>query len=208
MRDIVLVGAGGHARSVVDSIEGAGELRITGFVDNDPSCEYRGYRVVGSDEDLPSLLEGGIALAAVCVGFLGAGDTRARLADKLREIGFALPAVVDPSAAVAKDALVGEGAFIGKCAAVNSSARIGGLAIVNSGAVVEHDCAIGECSHVSVNAAVCGGSSIGSRTLVGAGATVIQGVRVGNGCTVGAGAVVLADVPDGSTVVGVYNGRQ
>lgn len=85
-----------------------------------------------------------------------------------------LPNIVDPSAVIADDAVMGEGIFVGKRAVVNAAAHIGDLCIINTGAIVEHDCDVGNYSHISVGSVLCGGVRVGQRTLIGANATVIQ----------------------------------
>lgn len=206
MKKLVLIGAGGHARSVVDSLAAVGEYEIVGFIDRDV-VSYRGIRTIGRDEDLPKLYESGVQHAFVCVGYLGKGRQREAISQMLLDLGFELATVIDPSAAIADDAEIGRGSFVGKLAVVNANASIGPMSIINSGAVVEHDCKVGDFSHVSVNATLCGGVVVGEAAFVGAGATVVQGVTLGNRSIVGAGSVVLTDVPASKTVVGVHDGR-
>ncbi len=204
---ILVVGGGGHARSVMDAISASGVYEIAGIVDPDSSASYLGHTVLGSDDDLFDLHESGFEVAAIGVGYLGGGDgSRARVYKRLLEVGFELPNIVDPTAAVAADVVLGEAAFVGKLAVINTAAVVGDGAIINSGAVVEHDCAIGQLAHVSVNATLCGGVTVGEGAMIGAGATVIQGVRIGKNAIVGAGSVVLRDVPEATTVVGVFHG--
>lgn len=206
---LVVVGGGGHARSVIDAIEALGTWGVEGIVDPNPHASYKEYSVLCSDDGLSELYEKGLRAAALGIGFLGGvNGPREKILKLLHGIGFNLPAVVDPTAVLAADAEVREAAFVGKLAIVNSSACVGAASIINSGAVVEHDCFVGELAHVSVNATLCGGVSIGRGAFVGAGATVIQGVSVGEGAIVGAGTVVLRNVPAREVVVGVYDGKR
>lgn len=202
---ILLIGCGGHAKSVVDSIEAAGRYDIAGFVGTpeEQGFTYRGYRVLGTDADLPAIHASGVRYAALCVGYLGEGRLRDRLTTAVKDIGFTLPAIIDSTAVVAMDAVIGEGTFIGKKAVVNAAATLGRLAIVNTAAVVEHDCRVGDFSHIAVGATLCGGVTVGEHTLVGAGATVLQGVTVGDNARVGAGATVLTHIADDTTAVGI-----
>lgn len=206
MSQIVLVGAGGHARSIVDSILADGANEVVGFVDSKP-CSYRGVTTVGDDSCLPKLYRSGVTHAFVCLGYLGVGDRRQQIALRLKQIGFELATIIDPAAVVASDASIGPGSFVGKQAVVNANATVGEMAIINTAAVVEHDCKVGGYAHVSVNATLCGGVCIGEAALIGAGAVVLQGINVGRGAIVGANATVLVDVDDGAKAVGVHNGR-
>lgn len=202
---IILCGCEGHARSVIDTIEAAGVYQIAGFTDRnaDNDLEYRGYRVLGTDDNLPALYASGIRNACVCVGYLGKGYVRERLYERLKEIGFALPAIVDPTAAIASDAQIGEGTFVGKNAVVNSNASVGKMVILNTASVIEHDCAVGDFCHVAVAAVVCGGSSVGRRAFVGANATIIQCIEVEENVTIGAGSVVKKNLKEGVFINGM-----
>ncbi len=204
MEKILLLGSGGHAKSVADAILQEGSFEIAGFVDNacKESFAYRGYTIIGSDEDLEVLFKSGIRNAFVCVGYLGRGRVRNRLYGLLKNIGFTLPVIMDSSAVLASDAQVGEGTFIGKGAIVNANAVIGKMAILNTASVVEHDCRIGDFSHVAVAGVVCGGAQIGENTLIGANATLLQNISIGDNVIIGAGSVVTKNVEHNSLVIG------
>jgi UDP-perosamine 4-acetyltransferase len=201
---ILLVGCGGHARSVADSAL-AGGLRIAGFVAQNGAAAFscRGIGTIGHDDDLPGLRARGYGEAFVSIGYLGRGTGRQEIAGRLARLGFGAARIIDPTAAVSEDAEVSAGVFVGKNAVVNAAAAVGDHAIVNSGAIVEHDCRVGAFSHIAVGAVLGGGAHIGSGCLIGAHATVLQGLSVGDGAVVGAGAVVTEDIPPGAVAVGV-----
>lgn len=196
MEDIILLGMGGHARSVVDSIEQAGKYRIMGFLDREEMQGkfYRDYPVLGMDADMERYFEKGVKNAFVTVGFMGHGDVRERLFQELKDIGYTLPDIIDDTAIISDHAKLGEGVFVGKKAVINAETEIGDMCIVNTGAVIEHDCKTGKFSHISVGSILCGGVKVGTATLVGANATVIQGVKIGDGCIIGAGMTVRRNV--------------
>lgn len=206
MQDIILLGAGGHARSVVDSIESGGLYDIYGFLDRGCKTEkiYCGYQILGTDDLLEEYYRKGIKNAFVTVGYMGSGEVRNRLYNRLKTLGFNIPVIVDKTAVVAKDALIGEGAFIGKTAVINSAVRIGNMCIVNTGAIIEHDCVIEDFSHVSVGSVLCGNVRIGRASFVGANATIIQGKSIGSKCIIGAGAIVRKNVEDN---IMIYDGK-
>ena len=147
---------------------------------------------------MPELFLQGIHNAAIGIGFLGRSNLRSVLYSRLKEIGYNLPVVCDPSAIIASDVPIGEGTFIGKGAILNTASRVGKMCIVNTGAIIEHDCQIDDFSHISVGTVLCGGVSIGTEVFVGANATVIQGRKVANGCIVGAGEVIKKNVTNGN----------
>lgn len=201
MKDkIILLGCGGHAKSVIDAIEAAGKYQIAGMIDSiyPNDFEYRGYKVIGCDEQLQEIYDSGICYAFVCVGFLGIGRIRNRLYNELKRIGFVLPVIMDPSAVLARDVIIGEGCFVGKRAVINSHASIGAMSIINTAAVVEHDCIIGDFCHIAVSSVSCGSVYIGNNSFVGANATIIQGINVGDNAIIGAGSLVIKDVEEGA----------
>lgn len=203
-KKIVLLGSGGHACSVIDTLEELDEYSIVGFSDIKPSS-YRGYDVICNDDGLDRLFDEGIQFAFITVGFMGKSNLREKLYKKLKDIGFYIPTIIDKTATIAKDVEIGEGSFIGKNCVVNSAAKIGVNVIINSGAIIEHECTVGDFSHVAVGACVCGQSNIGKSCLIGANATVIQGLSIGDNCIIGAGSTVLSVVPENATVYGIVH---
>ena len=196
MEDIVLVGFGGHGKSVADCIERQGKFHIVGYTDLQSQSDCM-YPHLGSDEALNALYQSGVHNAAVCIGYLGKGEVREKLFRKLKEIGYNLPIIIDPSAVVSKAAELGAGTFVGKLAVVNAGAKIGKMAIINTKALVEHDCIVGDFTHIAVGAVLCGEVSVGEASLVGANATIIQLRRLGDRVIVGAGSVVTKDIESG-----------
>lgn len=192
MKKIIVIGSGGHAKSLVDTIEKRGEYEIVGCVVNDGVEWKEGIScpIVGNDDDLEELFAQGIRYAAVGIGYLGKENPRRRLYMRLKEIGFELPVICDYSAIISDRAEIGEGSFVGKGAVVNAGAKIGRCCIINTGAIVEHDCRIGDFSHISVSAILCGSVEVEEDCFIGANATVIQNRRIGSQCIVGAGETV------------------
>lgn len=206
MEDIILIGIGGHAKGIVDIIEKQDRYHIVGFVNkNGENKYYKEYEVIGDDNDLETFyLENGVKQAFISIGYMGDSDLREKLYERLKSIGYHLPIIIDQTAAIAENVLIGEGTFIGKNAVVNANAKIGRMCIINDGAIIEHDCSVGDFSHVAVGAVVCGMSKIGERSFVGANATVIQCVDVGNCVIIGAATVVLSDIKDNTTIYGIW----
>jgi len=200
--DILIVGAGGHGKVVLDIIRSAGQHRPVGFLDADPGrigANIHGLDVLGQINLLPKLKSK--ARGAI----VAIGDNRTRLiyAEKLRQEGFELVSAVHPRATVASTAKLGTSVVVSAGAVVGADAAIEDCVIVNSLAIVEHECHIAKGAHICPAAALAGRVSIGETAFIGLGSRIIQCLSVGRGAVVGAGAVVIADVPDFSTVVGV-----
>ncbi len=201
---IILIGCGGHAVSVADSIRQSGQYEIAGYIEREGFRETGslGIPVLGTDSDLEAVFDAGIHAAFVTIGYMGKGTVRDRIYERLKQIGYRIPSIIDPSAILAQGLRIGEGTFIGKRAVVNSNSRIGRMCIVNTGAIVEHDNEIGAFSHIAVGSVLCGDVKIGRRALIGANAVVIQGTRIGDGAIVGAGTTVRHDIESGQVFYG------
>ena len=203
MEKIVLVGYGGHGKSVADTIQRTKKYHIVGYTELQeiPNAEYP---YLGTDEKLPELYAEGVTYAAVAVGFMGKGKLRDKLFDTLKEIGFELPVLSDPSAVISESAKLGEGTFVGKNTVINADAEIGKMTIINTGAIVEHECRVEDFSHVAVGAIICGQSYVADHVLVGAGSVLIQNVRVGKNAVIGAGTTVIRDVSENAVYYGIH----
>lgn len=188
MEDIILIGFGGHAKSVADCIERQKKYRIVGYTELTELSSK--YPYLGTDDVLKEYFIKGIKNVVICQGYLGKGNIRERIYGLVKEIGFALPVIVDPSSIVSESAVVGEGTFIGKGTIINAEANVGKMCIINTKALIEHECVVGDFSHVAVGATICGQVEIGERAFIGANATVIQCRKVGEGKVVPAGATV------------------
>lgn len=202
---LVLIGGGGHCRSVLDAAVHMGTFEEIVITDQLilPEKQIMGFRVAGDDSLLPQLFQAGFHEAFISVGSIKSTELRNRLYQKACGIGFKFPNIVDPSAVVSGDAVLGEGIFIGKRTVINAGVRIEDMAIINTGAVIEHECYVGKFSHISVSAVVCGGCHIGDSVFIGANATVIQEINIGSNSIIGAGSLVLKDI----NPMSVYTGR-
>lgn len=197
MKKLVLLGAGGHCESVLDSLLLTHEYEdivLLGTADQVGKF-IQGCPVVGTDEDLGPLHQKGYAYAFVSVGSIKSTSLRRSLLEKAVQNRYQLVNILDPSARVAFSVRFGRGIFVGKNAVINANAVIEDMVIINTGAVVEHDCSVGKFSHISVGAVLCGGVLVGQDCLVGANATVLQGREISSGSIIGAGQVVKAAGP-------------
>ena len=200
---ILLLGNGGHCRSVMDTILSLGSYDEIGIVEKSGTFETdEGMLLIGTDDDLPFLFNDGWTNAVITVGSVGNTRVREKLYSNLKEIGFYLPTIVDPSAIVSVRANVEEGTFIGKRAIVNTGTSIGKCAIINSGAIIEHDCTIGQFTHVSPGATICGEVYVGNYSHIGAGSSVRQQIRIGERSLIGVGSVVVGNIPDNVVAYG------
>lgn len=202
-RKLMIFGASGHAKVVIDVVEKQGHVRPHILADDNPELHgqlFYGYRVIGGRQELQSrYAEGGMQ----CLVAIGSNHNRAELALWLQAHGFILAApAVHPSVQIARGVGIAAGSVLMAGCVINSDTTIGSNVIVNTGATVDHDCVIGDAAHIAPGATLCGNVRVGMETLVGAGAVIHPNITIGRNVVVGAGATVLRDVPDGKTVVG------
>ena len=203
---VVGLGAGGHAKVVLEAIVAGGRYEVVALLD--PREELwgttlLGVPVVGDDAGLSRHYDAGVTFAFVGVGAATGTATRRRLYEHLDSRGFDIVSVFHPLAAISPSARISRGATVLAGAVVNADASVGVNAIVNTGAIVEHDCRLGDHVHVASGARLAGGVIAGDGVQIGIGATVIQGITIGHAAVVGAGAVVVRDVEPGVVVGGV-----
>jgi len=167
-QQMLLVGGGGHCKSVIDVIEQEGKFSIAGIIDKKEliGTKVLGYEVIGCDDDLASLFQE-YQIALVTVGQVYSNTVRVKLYKLLKKIGYTLPSVVSSLAYVSKYASVGEGSIVMHHALVNAHANIGYNCIINSKSLVEHDAVICEHCHISTAAVVNGNTRIEANSFLG-----------------------------------------
>jgi UDP-perosamine 4-acetyltransferase len=203
---VIGLGAGGHARVVIEVLRAVGNFDVIGLLDSNVELwdqTILGVKVLGDDTQLAAVYQRGVQTAFLGVGSVGSMEGRRRLFEKARAHGFELARAIHPLAVISPSAELGEGPTVMASAVINAAARLGDNVIINTGAVVEHDCVIGHHVHVATAAALAGEVRVGEDTHIGLGARVLQGIKIGRRVIVGAGAVVVRDVPDDVAVMGV-----
>jgi len=200
----VILGAGGHARVVLDAMRSRGLVLPECALDSGKAgASIDGIPVGGGDELLPLLAERGITHFIVGIGGLGTSLLRPQLWEKAVRAGLAPLGVVHAEALVAESASVGAGAQILARAVVNAGACVGKGSIVNTSAVVEHDCRVGDFCHLAPMSCLGGGVSVGDNSHIGLAAVVREYRKIGFSTVVGTGAAVVSDLPDRCMAVGV-----
>ena len=203
-RPVIVVGAGGHAKVVIDALLASGR-QVIGCTDLDSARHGRsvlGVLIIGDDEALRQHPRDAVDVV-VGVGGTRGEPLRRSIHERLRAQGWQLTTVIHPASTIAHGATMGMGAQVFARAVVQADAWIGEGAIVNTGAIVEHDARVGEFSHVAPGALICGSVRIGAGVHVGAGATVLQNLDLGPGVIVGAGALVTRSFDGSVTLLGV-----
>ncbi len=201
---VIILGAGGHAKVLIEALLKSGNL-IAGIVDPDPKLagvEILGVPVLGGDDVVNEFPPSEIQLVNG-LGSVGLPFKRQQIFERFKGMGYKFATVVHPSAVVASDVELGEGAQVMAGAVIQPGCCIGINCIINTRASVDHDCIIGDHVHIAPGVTMSGIIKIGSDSHIGTGATLIQGISIGIGCLIAAGAVVIKDIADGAMVRGV-----
>ena len=201
---IIVIGAGGHAGVLVDSLKAAG-VTPNGITDPDPprpgADEFHGISYFGDDSELKHYPPEEVSLVNG-VSSPNSPEEHRSIYCKFKEKGYGFHDVIHPESVCSKNVDKGEGVQILASATVQTGVTLGNNLIVNTGASVDHDCQIGHHCHIAPGAVLSGDVKVENNVHIGTGAAIIQGIRIGQGAMVGAGAVVTEDVAPDTIVVG------
>jgi sugar O-acyltransferase (sialic acid O-acetyltransferase NeuD family) len=201
--NIILIGAGGHARACIDVIEQHGQYQIAGLVGKreEMYAQHLGYSVISVDNNLVELAMI-YQYAFIAVGQILSADTRICLYRQAIELGFKLPTIIAPTAYVSRHAIIGAGTVVMHGAIVNAGAKVGDNCIINTRSLIEHDVTVESHSHISTGAILNGGVKVGGGCFVGSGSVVKEGISVGKNSVVGMGLSVRHNLADDAYFIG------
>ena len=201
-KNLILVGGGGHCKSVIDVAESAG-YNILGVLDmpEEVGKSVLDYKVIGTDDDIPQYADK--AEFIITVGFIKNPAIRVRIYNKVNEAGGKLATIVASTAHVSRYASLGEGTVVMHQAVVNAGAHVGANCIINTFCNVEHDAVIGDQCHISTGSMVNGDCKVGERVFIGSQSVLANGITVGDDIIIGAGSVVRKSISE----KGVYAGN-
>ena len=205
MKDIVIIGAGGHAKVVADIILKRKQLlgdkvNIIGFLDD--NLEKIQYDTIFG---IPILGGTNLVEKFKCKNYeyiiaVGNNFLRRKIVDMHSDVKYYT--AIHPESIIGNEVQIGEGTVVMANTVINSYTKVGKHCILNTSCVIEHDNFIESYVHISPNATLCGNVSINRYSWIGAGATIIQNKKIGEKVIVGAGSVVTRDVKDNYTVIG------
>lgn len=203
-KKILLIGGGGHCKSVLDSTLKLNKYEKIGIIDKMENIgkNIMGTPIVGCDEDLPRLIREGYKYAFITIGSIGNPFIRIKLFDLLIKIGYEIPTIIDPSASVSEFSEIEKGVFIGKNSIVNAETVIEKAAIINSGSIIEHECKIEKFSHIAPGAVLGGSVTIKENSHIGSNSVIKQGIIIGENSIIGMGSVVLKNINSNSMAYG------
>lgn len=202
MKPLILIGGGGHCKSVIEVAESAG-YTILGVLDmpEEVGKEILSTKVIGTDDDIPAYVDK--AEFVITVGFIKNPNTRIKLYNKVKETGGKLATVIASSAHVSKYAKIGEGTVVMHQAFVNAGAKVGNNVILNTFTNIEHDAVIGDQCHISTGTMVNGDCKVGNNCFIGSQSVLANGITIGDDIIVGAGSLVRKSISE----KGIYSGN-
>lgn len=205
-RGCVILGAGGHARVVLDCLEAVESIEAICILDADSKLwgkEIFGIPIRGDDGLLGKMNNEKIGLFFVGIGSVKETTMRQKIFEKGLAAGLQSFVLIHPKAICSRRVEVGQGSLVCAGAILNPGAIVGENVIVNTGAIVDHDCHIESHAHIAPGVTLSGNVWVQQGAHVGTGASVRQGIVIGKGAVVGAGAVVVNDVAPNTLVKGI-----
>ena len=204
MGKIILIGGGGHCKSIIDTIQSTNEYEIVGILDTKEKVGnyINNIKIISDDSILSDLLNNNVKNAFICAGSVSNNINRINIYNNLKKIGFHIPNIIDKSTILSRNIVMGHGNFVGKGCIINSNSKIGNNCIINTGCIIEHDCIINDFVHMAPGATLSGGICIGYNSHVGTNCTIIQNIRIGSNTMIGAGSVVVRNIGDNKKAYG------
>lgn len=202
MKDLILIGGGGHCKSVLEAAESVG-YNILGVLDmpEEVGKQILSTKVIGTDDDITAYVDK--AEFVITVGFIKNPSTRIHIYNKVKEVGGKLATIIASTAYVSKYAEIGEGTVVLHQAFVNAGAKVGNNVILNTATNVEHDAVIGDHCHISTGTMVNGDCKVGERCFIGSLSVLANGINIGDDIIVGAGSLVRKSISE----KGIYSGN-
>jgi sugar O-acyltransferase (sialic acid O-acetyltransferase NeuD family) len=200
---IILIGGGGHCKSVIDVIEKQNKFKIAGIVDvkEKQDSDVLGYKIIASDEELPQLISK-YKNVCITVGQIKSPAARIALYLQAKKLNAVFPIIISPTAYVSKHANINEGTIIMHGCIINAGVTIGVNCILNTGSLLEHEAIVGNHCHVSTNACINGQVVLGNEIFVGSSSVINNNIQVASNVIIGSGSVVNKNI----TVSGIYAG--
>jgi len=197
MKQIILIGAGGHCVSCVDVIEMQRKFKIVGLIDNKKKNFLLNYKIIGRDKELKKFSKK-IQYALITAGHIKNSKIREKLFKKVSNYGFKFPSIISPLSYVSKHAIIGEGTIVMHGSIINAGVKIGKNCIINSKSLIEHDVVIEDHCHISTRSTVNGNVMIKKNSFVGSCSIIKQNLKIGKNCFINANLFLKKNLKDNS----------
>jgi sugar O-acyltransferase (sialic acid O-acetyltransferase NeuD family) len=203
LKNLVLIGGGGHCKSCIEVVHSTTAYKIIGIVDSTlpVGTHIMGYPVLGDDTLIPSLIQQDYVFL-ISIGKLNTFSPRQKIFDTIKGLGGAFATIIASTAYVSSHATIGEGSIIMHGAFLNVDAVIEQNCIINTRAIIEHDTRVKSHSHISTHVVLNGGVEIGSDCFIGSGSVVLHKTKIADNVIVGSHSTVVKDLLEATTYVG------
>lgn len=204
MKDIVIIGGGGHAKVIASLLKIHPGWNPIGYLDIADQGYLLDLPYLGTDEILSQLIrDQKVTNAVIGIGQIESPESRIRIVQRIKKTGIHFPAIIAKSALVDDTVVVGDGTVIMNGAIIQSETRIGNYSIVNTGVTIDHDCRIGDFVHIAPGSNLSGAVHVGNNVLVGIGACVVQELHIADNVIIAAGAAVANSLLEPGTYTGL-----
>ena len=201
MKDIILIGGGGHCISCIDVIEQEKLYRIKGIIQKNLNNKTNilGHQVIGIDLDLQKIVKKNTNIL-ITTGQIKSPKIRIKLFNLAESLGAKFPTIISSKSYHSKYSKINQGTILMHYSIVNANVKIGKNCIINSKSLIEHDVVIGDHVHISTGAILNGGVEIGSGSFVGSGVIIKEGVKIGKNVVIGAGKTILKNISNNKVI--------
>ena len=200
--DVIIIGAGGHARVIYEILSCGYTFNVVAFIDcykHGSDEQIMDVPLLGDHKIVPELIERGISS---CIIAVGDNKTRALYYEKFLSLNMEIINAIHPSSNIAHYVRLGNGAVVAAGVNISTGVRIGNNTIINTGATIEHETVVGNHVHIAPGCTVAGRVTVKDMAFVGIGSVIKENVTIGKSSIIGAGSVVIKDVPDNTVYVG------
>ena len=205
MKNIIIIGGGGHAKVLIDLIRTLKNFKIGGIIDPKikKGKKIHGIKVLGDDKILPRLKKKGIKYLALGIGSEGDNKKRYKIWKNLINKGFDFPVLIHKNSSTSKNIKVGQGSQIFNQSIINAGAKIGKISVINTSTIIEHDCKIGNNVFTGTRATLCGGVIVEDNTFIGAESCILPRIKIKSNVLVAAKALVNRNLEKNIKVKGI-----
>tara|TARA_Y100000996_G_C22311523_1_gene556432 strand:- start:23 stop:631 length:609 start_codon:yes stop_codon:yes gene_type:complete len=200
VKKLILIGAGGQAKSCIDVIQSSKNFKILGIINSQSKKKFLNIKILGKDKYLTKLKNKKQINLHIAIGFIKNPIIKIKLYEKFKKMGFIFPVIKAKSSIVSKNAIVLDGTILHHKTIINSDAKIGYNSIINTATLIEHDVKIGNNCHISTGVILNGNVIVGDNTFVGSGVKVKNGVTIGKNCIIGMGVIIKKNIRDNSII--------
>ena len=198
MKEIILIGGGGHCLSCLDVINNQKIFKVKGIVDKQINKNIP-YKLIGQDNNLADLRKK-YSYAFITIGQIKNSTVRENIFQKLKLFKFKIPNFYSKYSYISKTANILEGSIILHKAVLNAYCSIGSNSIINTSAIIEHEVKIGNNCHISTNTVLNGSVQIGDNCFIGSNSIIREGIKIGKNSIIGAGMIIKKNIPKNSII--------